>query len=529
MTKSIFKPFIGETSFLSESADVAPDESSFVQRGSKNDNSSPSSVPYEGLCEKTIVWNLNSLLARARSNLSSVDPLCSVVPCSISLENAGSPPFQNQCDREVNAERYFCPTSEFVSEGVVFRDNKENRDNIDMGSQFVERTLYESSYREPAEVDVELHAMPSMRHSPPVNLDQSMCCCAHTSSGEKILEETLAQKTMTIHNQSENLPKNESCFNNSQDVHISATKRVHFADVEVEPLNNNPSKRHSSHQSGSSGRASKSLKNCNKWLEIRNCKTSKCLMSCRNDQKRLIFQDIEFLLTGFSNEKQKEIEGLVRKYGGIVLLDIPSPSISRAKKSSTSCSRQLPVVLSSKKLKTTKFLYACAVNALILKVKWLTDSIAASKIKPPDKYMVLPNQAGRECSRSGMSICLSNSKYIFNGVGIMLHGKHGFCVKLAMISKHGCAQVFKTLQSLVQRLDTGKVSIGAIVAEDESRVSRHLRQCACERKIPIVSAIWIVKSLHLGKLIPVTGEKHVPLPMTRIPKFPISLDWSQEI
>jgi hypothetical protein len=33
----------------------------------------------------------------------------------------------------------------------------------------------------------------------------------------------------------------------------------------------------------------------------------------------------------------------------------------------------------------TKFLYGCAVNALILKVDWLTDSVAAGSIIPPEK------------------------------------------------------------------------------------------------------------------------------------------------
>lgn len=46
--------------------------------------------------------------------------------------------------------------------------------------------------------------------------------------------------------------------------------------------------------------------------------------------------------------------------------------------------------------------------------------------------------------------------------------------------------MFRTLQRLFQNLDTEKVSVGAIVAEDESRASRHLRQCALERKIPVM-------------------------------------------
>ena len=46
--------------------------------------------------------------------------------------------------------------------------------------------------------------------------------------------------------------------------------------------------------------------------------------------------------------------------------------------------------------------------------------------------------------------------------------------------------MFKTLHRLFQSLDTEAISVGAVVAEDESRASRHLRHCASERKIPMM-------------------------------------------
>lgn len=66
--------------------------------------------------------------------------------------------------------------------------------------------------------------------------------------------------------------------------------------------------------------------------------------------KGLIFRDIEFLLTGFSTQKEKELEGLIRKYGGIVLGDIPSPSSLRGKRSSRLKLQQLPIVLCFRKV-----------------------------------------------------------------------------------------------------------------------------------------------------------------------------------
>lgn len=77
--------------------------------------------------------------------------------------------------------------------------------------------------------------------------------------------------------------------------------------------------------------------------------------------KRLIFQDIEFLLTGFSRKKEKEIEGLIRKYGGAVLSDIPSPN-SRGKRSSRLKFRQLPIVLCFEKVGYVDYIYFTLTN-----------------------------------------------------------------------------------------------------------------------------------------------------------------------
>lgn len=104
--KSIPKFFVGETSFLSESADVAPDENSFVQKHETRSNiGSQSSIPFEALHDKQEVIS---------SDLSLVDPLCSVVPCSISLENAISPSVQN--NRKVDAENCFNPKTDTGTE-----------------------------------------------------------------------------------------------------------------------------------------------------------------------------------------------------------------------------------------------------------------------------------------------------------------------------------------------------------------------------------------------------------------------------
>ena len=149
-----------------------------------------------------------------------------------------------------------------------------------------------------------------------------------------------------------------------------------------------------------------------------------------------------------------------------------------------------------------------------------------------------------------------------------------------LVLKHGGGQVFKTLQCLVQSLDTESISVGAIVAEDESRASRHLRLCASERKIPMMvstcyyhcrikltdmmreyiyiyilrwscllifssifnlmspfqfeclmqPASWIINSLHLGRLLPLTENKHSsPLTRIMVQELPTSMEFSAEI
>lgn len=87
MTKS----FAAETSFFSESADVAPDENSLVRKcaNERSNIASDQSVHFEGLPDQVDGGIMVSQDVRS-SYPSLVDPLCSVVPCSISSENAGT-------------------------------------------------------------------------------------------------------------------------------------------------------------------------------------------------------------------------------------------------------------------------------------------------------------------------------------------------------------------------------------------------------------------------------------------------------
>ncbi|KAF3434237.1 hypothetical protein FNV43_RR25340 [Rhamnella rubrinervis] len=279
---------------------------------------------------------------------------------------------------------------------------------------------------------------------------------------------------------------------------------------------------------GPTMRGSKKLKYSEKLLNHCIHEKDSIKNRCFKIRKRLIFQGIEFLLTGLSSQKEEAIEEQIRKHGGFILSDIPSLKLKRRRCSSSNRYQQ-PVILCLKKLQTIKFLYGCAVNAFILKVDWLTDSIGAGFLLSPETYLILSRRDAQAASIE-KSVCHKGNNSVFDRVGIMLHGKHSFGTKLTNIVKHGGGQVFKALHWLVRRLDKEKISLGVIVAEDENRVSRHLRQCAFEQKIPMMPASWIVKSLHLGKLLPCVDERRSSsLPGSKNGKTPIFIETGKDI
>lgn len=86
-TRSIAKYFVHETSFLSESADILPDENSVVQIGINTQKGSQLNMAFEGSCDEVNEGIPFSQEVVKSSSLSLADPLCSFVPCSISTES----------------------------------------------------------------------------------------------------------------------------------------------------------------------------------------------------------------------------------------------------------------------------------------------------------------------------------------------------------------------------------------------------------------------------------------------------------
>ncbi|KAL1149923.1 hypothetical protein V6Z11_A10G222900 [Gossypium hirsutum] len=606
-TTNITKCFAAETSFFSESADVAPDENSLVRKcaNERSNIASDQSIHFEGLPEGIMVSQ------DVRSSYPSlVDPLCSIVPCSISSENAGTALGQNGNSGEGSARN--CPFSsvgpqnenmhiesifetrqdlpEFDGEysaskvrrqltslkiyskvlpendsilgsprpcvnqltslhlrdknsGIRFCDKRNSEMSLAQSSKpecTIGRDAEENiavnnpdgegmndkNYEHPKD-RAHLQEQPSMGKSSvlilPQRMRQQLQAAKLLDRGSKTnAEQIVAEDVSVFHNAGSNIQGMQSECNN--DMKVPARKRVHFSEIEVDFLKNKElTTRQSSHKKSS---ASRPGKRCKPDAQIEDGKRGST-MHFRH-QKGFLFQDIKFLLTGFSRAKEKEFEGLIWKYGGIVLVDVPSPS-NRGKRCSRHKFQQLPIILCPKKLQTTRFLYACAVNSLILKDKWLTDSVTAGSVLSPEKYMVLSNQSETTLTRIGKPVRHDNSGYIFDGVGVMLHGKPHFCTKFAKVIQHGGGRVFKTLLCLIQNLDAEKISMAVIVCEGENRASRQLRQCASERTIPMMPSSWIIRSLYSGKLLPFTEKKHTTLHAVTASRCMISDNWSQEI
>ncbi|KAJ1432601.1 BRCT domain, partial [Sesbania bispinosa] len=495
------KFIVRETSFLTESFDIVPDESScVVKHDPKCAIGSQLSMPSETLHNKPDEGILDSQDVVKCSSLSLTDPLCSVVPCSIALEHAND---RTCIDKENDLEDFVPSVSEFEVENfqsitdknVAFdcRDKKMENNNEENNQHLVDqKSIIEIADDKNDEIKFKVAELTQERRSPLILNHRTRRrllgpkTVVNDISIEKNIKQYVVPEAGDQHQKNNNLNKLHVECNKIHDGHVKARKQVHFSE-KVEEL----------HQKRKLPKLESSYKRCSS-VTAKSQRVSKSLTTsvpcmkhpltnyCRSVVKEFIFQGTEFLLTGLSSQKEKDMELLIRNSGGVFLSDIPSPPNSRRKKSSTLSRTQLPIILCTRKLQTTKFLYGCAVGASILKVDWLTDCLASRTILQPEKYMILSNRNDMKCIRIGTAVHQRNRKHIFERVGIMLHGKHSFCTKLACIIKHGGGQVFKTLQWLIRSTDEERTLVGAIVVEDKTKISRHLKYCALEQHIPMM-------------------------------------------
>ncbi|KAL6517419.1 hypothetical protein OROMI_033120 [Orobanche minor] len=546
--RSIPKPFACETSFLSESADAAPDENSFVQNHDKGAIiASQLSMPTENLYNRAMDEMLLSQDVRS-SNTSLVDPLCSVVPCSI--ENICSSPAINY-EKKVDHVHLDITTGIKTSQNggperfTSLRDysklspdhTKISRIDCHQKDSFLMERNAELTYQENREETVKVGAEVSNKentHTPSHLVNhrrESHFWASNSTDNEETSIRTALPENKYQCRLSDNLHPTLLQNRTQSAQKLRSSKRVHFCEKETKISDKKKLRKvQTTSKTCSSTRASKRSTRSSSRLECRAQQIDRLPKShLVKEKKRLIFQNMEFLLTGFSQKKEKEIEGLIRKYGGVVLSQLPSTSLKQMRRSRFK-SRVLPVVLCLKKIQSFKFLYGCAVNAYVLKVNWLNDSIEAGFVLPPKRYMILPRNISRRQDQVYTVISYNTHSLLFNNLGVMLHGKPKYFTNIAAIIRHGGGQVFRTLQRLVQALEAGRISMGIVVVHEEICASRHLKHCALELNIPMTSVQWIIKSLYAGQLISLEEKNNSrPRPAIMPQRHRDSMELSQEI
>ncbi|KAL0397386.1 UNVERIFIED_CONTAM: hypothetical protein Scaly_0187000 [Sesamum calycinum] len=399
------KPFAGETSFLSESADTAPDENSSVQNHDKGAIiASQLSMPSENFSNKANDRMLLSEDVVRSSSTSLVDPLCSIVPCSISEDICSSLAINHE-DTALHGSLNIMveckkdnllgisPSNNVPTEGegipVATGNIKESRnDNAELTLLETRFGNHEETVMGGADYPVSQKGNGAtlplvLNHREHCQL-QAFSCSVHKLAEENPNQTALPESKMKCASNLQRLQL--ECKNQSAQT-LTASKRVHFSEKEINISDKkNLQKEQTVSKTCCSTRAAKRSTRSSVHLESKGPLMDKFLkVYLDKEKKRLIFQNMEFLLTGLSEKKEKEIEGLIRKYGGIVISQIPVTNL-KGKRSSRFKSGVLPIVLCLKKIQSLKFLYGCAVNALVLKVNWLIDSIAVGFVLPTEKY-----------------------------------------------------------------------------------------------------------------------------------------------
>nr|GEX27964.1 hypothetical protein [Tanacetum cinerariifolium]GEX36503.1 hypothetical protein [Tanacetum cinerariifolium] len=549
--KSIPELFANETSSFSESADIAPDMNSCIQRQDKECKTvSQSSVAPEHTNERcSNNENFHSDDVAATPSESPMDLFCSVVPCSFASDNVVSQNSNHQADLENidgpivepnfdNLERVPPQNADLLTgeRRFISRVNVGHPSTISRRAASLktfsmlprcdpyldkEQTHGESlpsEHNQTTNVDTELAVQMEKEMNVPttINSENITSCLSPIVSGEENIEQNVvSESNVELLEPTTRLFRKVEC--NLKNYLVPRRKRVRFSECEINYPQVKKFKKAPQVKLKDplvARRICRRLRNSKPRAKSNPHEVEK---HCLTDKNKL-FQDLKFLLTGFSVKKHKEITNLIQNNGGVVLDDFSPPSTSRGKKSVKCKSQLLPLILCPRRLLTTKFLYGCAVNACILKVNWLFDSVEEGLILPPKEYMVLKN-----VSESYMVIGkpVSRTYFIFDNIAIMLHGKPDFCSKMAKVIKHGGGLVFKTFHWLVKSVDSKKVLVGAIVLEDENGVSRQLKQCALEQKIPIMPLSWIINSLYAGKLL--------SSPELKLPDLPTNVELSEEI
>ncbi|XP_042422568.1 uncharacterized protein LOC122010192 isoform X1 [Zingiber officinale] len=563
--KHMKKSLNWETSYISESEDGMDENQQEQMEQLRNEIISSSSTPLQvstSVCKgKVHDWEgiISSHDLVQSSHLSLVDPFSSFVPCSIVSNDVSK---LDDCNKEIvggdstsSKERF---TGEISSSGrVTLSHCKETflsyhlsedeecdlpkfsfsnkrvckphnilmpcltspKNNILPNKQIQLHTVSGKKSELPfAERDGPRHSyiigskdQQDLRLSPV--LETEFDKLAANDKNEKIFVDIKKRRYQACPNDDDKSDKRCSLLEMTK--HQSSAKRVHFLDAICMDQSHDLDHKINTRS-----------KLTNKFEASK--KNHKSGTSCIRVPKERILHGLEFLLTGFPTEKEKELEALIFLHGGYTLGNVPRETLSlRRKLKEDFIIRMPPIILSPKKVKTTKFLYGCAINTWTLESKWLFDSVHSGFILPPWKYMTRPIQITPRQLRVKDLLCIKNNFFIFKQLHVMLDGKLNFCSKFSRIIKHGGGRVFSTLCQLTESLKVKENTIGVVLVENGAGVSRHLKHCLSEYEINVVPVSWIINCLFSGKLLPLKKHHHAPFQRIKVPKCPV--DMSQEI
>ncbi|KAL6638112.1 hypothetical protein ACP70R_025684 [Stipagrostis hirtigluma subsp. patula] len=541
--KSLFEK---ETSFISES--ISMDGCHLTSGAASMEIIASSRASFhcktQGFCEENQGAEAQDVCCQLVCSSSSLDPLCSIVPCSISCDEG--PNLQAPVCKQ--SEGNECPSNQAPDcehtkgEGKEFMYPKESSRVQDLDGEAGPSCV--PSVKSPeSHVPFRRREYSSLRPFSTIVPKSNILGGASVCSADDAVcwKEQFAPITLNKNIQRVKAP-DQFTENN-----IEAGSLQDFSKFQKKPHYSEDPSEHQIREQQTPQEICQSTANLNigkQYLKRRRVQFSEAKLSSRGTKsnrkmlkksrfscsdsrieetletsKEAIFQGLEFLLTGFPNQKEKEIESLIRKFGGYVLSKVPLFPLDKRKSTAEFPRWKPPIVLSPKKLSTAKFLYGCAIDSWILNPNWLFGSLQAGVLLPPGKYSIRPRNILKHSSEFGYSHHQKCNTLIFDGVGFLIHGKISFCSKFSNIIKHGGGQVFISLQGLVQSLKDGSTSHGIILVANEASASRHLRHCGLEHGIKTAPASWIIGSLYSGKLIHLKKDRCASFRRIKMPSF----------
>ncbi|KAH9567892.1 hypothetical protein CY35_03G049100 [Sphagnum magellanicum] len=218
--------------------------------------------------------------------------------------------------------------------------------------------------------------------------------------------------------------------------------------------------------------------------------------SNRGEKQGLLFDGLQFLLTGFSSDKKDNLARIIEEHGGVVLTDIPRPPHLRSiRRRKGEADERPPIVIAPQQVRTPKFLFACAVGFPALKPTWISESICREELLPETSYWHKPKKSARKLvagQKGARDVSPSGNKLqedsIFHNLKIYLHGKPSFCTQMKALIEHGGGKVVSNIKALDPKKNATRSFICLVAAEEPCKVPDSLRHLITCLELPLMGS-----------------------------------------